>query len=140
MSQQNVEIVRRLYEAMAARDLAALAKLTPPDAEWIPDSRVGEGPIRGRDNVIRFFMDRAAMFDEIRLEPERIWEKDDKVLVFVSVTGRGQGSGAGFEIRIGHLWTVRDGVVTRGEGYGNRNEALEALGLSARDHSRSQPK
>jgi hypothetical protein len=28
-------------------------------------------------------MDRAAMFDELRSEPERIWEKDDKVLVFV---------------------------------------------------------
>jgi uncharacterized protein len=133
MSQENVEIVRRIYEAMAARDLTALAKLAHADAEWIPDSRVGEGPIRGRKKVIRFFMDRAEMFDELHWEPERLWEKDDKVLVFLSMTGRGQGSGAGFEIRIGHLWTVRDGIVTRGEGYGNRAKALEAAGLSEQD-------
>ena len=69
------------------------------------------------------------MFDELRTEPERFWETDDKVLVFVRVKGSGAASGAGFDIRIGHLWTVRDGVVVRGEGYGDRDQALEAAGL-----------
>jgi len=124
-----VEIVRRLYEAMNARELEATSELIHPDAEWIPDSRVGEGPVRGRENVIRFFTDRAEMFDEFRTEPERFWETGDKILVFVRVTGRGGASGAEFDIRIGHLWTLRDGVVVRGEGYGNRDEALEAAGL-----------
>ncbi len=130
MSGQNVEIVRRLYEAMNARDADAVTELAHPDVEWIPDSRVGEGPIRGRDNVIRFFAERAAMLDELRAETERCWGKDDRVLVFVRVTGRGHASGAEFEIRIGHLWTLRDGVVVRGEGYGDRGKALEAAGVS----------
>ena len=129
MSEENVEIVRRLYEAMNAGELEATSELIHPDAEWIPDSRVGEGPVRGRENVIRFFTDRAEMFDEFRTEPERFWETGDKILVFVRVTGRGGASGAEFDIRIGHLWTLRDGVVVRGEGYGNRDEALEAAGL-----------
>lgn len=115
---------------MDARDPETVAELAHPDVEWIPDSRVGEGPVRGRDNVIRFFADRAEMFGELRTEAERFWGKDDRVLVFVRVTGRGQASDAGFEIRIGHLWTVRDGVVVRGEGYGDRGEALEAAGVS----------
>jgi hypothetical protein len=130
VSHQNIEIVRRLYEAMNARDAEALAELAHRDAEWIPDSRVGEEPIRGREKVIGFFSDRAEMFDELRAETERIWGNDDRVLVFVRVTGRGHASGAEFEIRIAHLWTVRDGVVVRGEGYGDRGEALEAAGLS----------
>ena len=96
MSGQNVEIVRRLYEAMNARDADAVTELDHPDVEWIPDSRVGEGPIRGRDNVIRFFAERAAMLDELRAETERCWGKDDRVLVFVRVTGRGHASGAEF--------------------------------------------
>jgi ketosteroid isomerase-like protein len=78
---------------------------------------------------MRFFTERAEMFDELRTEPERFWEKDDRVVVFLRVTGRGGESGAGFEIRVGHLWTVRQGVVVRGEGYGDRSEALEAAGL-----------
>ena len=130
MSQENIEIVRRVYEAMNARDVEGAAELVHRDVIWIPDSRVGEGPIRGRANVIRFFTDRAEVFGQLDAEAERFWDKDDKVLVFVRVTGRGQASGAEFEIRIGHLWTVRDGLMVRGEGYGNRSEALEAAGVS----------
>jgi hypothetical protein len=63
------------------------------------------------------------------LEPERFLDTDDQVLVFVRTTGRGAASGAGFDIRIGHLWTLCDGVVVRGEGHANRYEALEAAGL-----------
>jgi len=129
MSQENVEIVRSLYQAMNERDLARAGELVHPDVEWVPDSRVGEGPIRGRENVLQFFGDRAEMFDEIRVEVERIWEKGERVLAFITTTGRGHASGAEFEIRIGHLWTLRDGVVVRGEGYGDRSKALEAAGL-----------
>ena len=46
------------------------------------------------------------------------------------VSGRGQASGAGFEIRVAHLWTLRDGVAIRGEGFGNRAEALKAAGIA----------
>jgi uncharacterized protein len=130
MSQENVEIVRRLYGAMDARDVEAVTELAHPDAEWIPDSRVGQGPVRGRENVIQFFTDRAEMFGELRYELERVSDTDDKVLVFLRVRGHGDASGAGFDIRIGHLWTVRDGVVVRGEGYGDRDKALEAAGLT----------
>jgi ketosteroid isomerase-like protein len=129
MSQRSLETVRRLYEAMNARDPARAVPLAHPDAEWIPDSRVAEGAIRGRDNIVRFFMDRAEMFEELRVEVERCWEKDDRVLAFVRVAGRGQASGAEFDIRIGHVWTLRDGLLVRGEGFGDRREALKAAGI-----------
>ncbi len=130
MSQKNLEIVRRVYEAMNARDFEAFDELADQDAEWIPDSRVGEGPVRGRESVLRFFTDRAEMFSEVRTEVERLWDRDDRVLAFIRVTGRGRQSEAPFDLRVGHLWTIRDGLVVRGEGYGNRDEALEAAGLS----------
>jgi ketosteroid isomerase-like protein len=52
MSEQNVEIVRRLCRAMDARDLEAVIELAHPDVEWVPDGSVGEGPVRGRKNVV----------------------------------------------------------------------------------------
>jgi uncharacterized protein len=130
MTEGNLEVVRSLYEAMEARDLEAGARLTHPDAVWVPDRRVGQEPVRGRENVIRFFTERADMFGEIHTEVERLEAVDDTVLAFIRVSGRGEASGAGFDIRIGHLWTLRDGVVVRGEGYGDRGAALEAAGLS----------
>ena len=74
-------------------------------------------------------MEQAEVFEEFRTETERFWDTDDKVLVFVRTTGRGAASGAGFDIRIGHLWTLRDGLLVRGEGHASRDDALEAAGL-----------
>jgi ketosteroid isomerase-like protein len=129
MSGKNVEIVRRVYAAMNAGDLSGVIELATPDMEWVPDPRVGEGPVRGRENVIKFFTDRASMFGEFTHEIERAWEQDEQVLVFLLVTGTGATSDAGFEIHIAHLWTLRDGVLARGQGFGDRSEALEATGL-----------
>jgi uncharacterized protein len=130
MTGDNLAVVRRLYEAMDRRDASAVAEFAHPDAEWIPDHRVGESPVRGRDNVIRFFTDRAEMFGDISTELERLWEQDDTVLAFIHVKGEGRASGAPFDLRIAHLWTLRDGRIIRGQGFGNRYEALEAAGLS----------
>jgi uncharacterized protein len=124
-----LETVERAYAALNAGDPTPVSELLHPDAEWVPDSRVGESAIRGRDNVIGFFMDRAEMFGELQFEVERCWEQGDLVLVFLRVAGSGQASGAGFEIRIAHLWTLRDGIAVRGEGFGDRAEALKAAGV-----------
>ncbi len=69
------------------------------------------------------------MFGEIDYEIEQVWDQGDQVLVFLGVSGRGSASGARFEIRIAHLWTLRDGMLARGEGFGDRTEALEAARL-----------
>jgi ketosteroid isomerase-like protein len=69
------------------------------------------------------------MFRELRMEVERTWDWDDQVLVFVRQSGRGSASGAGFEIRIAHLWTLRDGKLIRCQAFGDRDEALDAAGL-----------
>jgi uncharacterized protein len=130
MSQENVEIVRRVYHAMRVGDSSGVIEFVDPELEWIPDRRVGEGPIRGRESVIEFFTDRAAMFGQFDFELERFWEQDGQVLVFLRVSGSGAASGAGFEIHIAHLWTLRDGMLVRGEGFGDRAQALEAAGLS----------
>jgi ketosteroid isomerase-like protein len=130
MSQENVEVVRAAYAAIDARDFRRVNELARSDIEWIPDRRVGAGPIRGRDEVIEFFTGRASMFGEIDAELERVWDRGDQVLVFLRLTGSGVASGAGFDIRIAHLWTLGDGKLVRGQGFGDRAEALGASGLS----------
>jgi len=129
MSAENIEAIGNLYRAMNDRDPEAIADLVHPTAEWVPDARVGEVPVRGLDNIVRFFSDRAEMFESVATVTERLMDADDKVLAFVRITGVGRASGAEFDIRIAHLWTLRDGLIVRGEGYGDRDRALEAAGL-----------
>jgi ketosteroid isomerase-like protein len=129
MSEETCEVIRRLYRAMDAKDVEAVKGLADPELEWVPDARVGEAPVLGREQVIRFFEDRAQMFGEIQTEIERLWDTGDKVLAFIQVRGAGQSSGAAFDVRIAHLWSFSDGRVVRGEGFGDREEALEAAGI-----------
>ena len=129
MAEENVEIVRRLYEAMNAADEAAAEKLIAPDAVWVSDPRVAQPPLEGRDAVISFFNEQAEMFEGLRIDIERLFDAGDRVVAFVYITGEGRTSGAPMAIRIGHVWTIRDGTVVKGEGFGDRDEALRAAGL-----------
>ena len=137
MSAENIEAIGRLYRAMNDRDPEAITGLVHPAAEWVPDARVGEGPVRGLDNIVGFFSDRAEMFESVATVTERLVDADDKVLAFVRVTGVGRASGAEFDIRIAHLWDAprRIGRARRGlrrprPGLGGRGTG-RASGLSA---------
>jgi ketosteroid isomerase-like protein len=129
VSAENLDIVRGLYRTMNDGDVAHAAQFIHPDAEWISDVRLGQRPLRSRDTIVGYFVDLADSFDELAAEIERVWATDDRVLVFVRVVGRGLRSGADIDIRIAHLLTLRDGLIVRGEGYGNRDEALDAAGV-----------
>lgn len=128
MSQQNVEIVRRIYEAFEHRDLARGFDLVDPDFEWVPPERSFEGAVRGRDSVQRFVQDQIESLD-LHVVPEELFDKEDLVVAFVRVRARGQASGAGVEVLAANVWTFRDGRPVRGEVYAERDQALEVAGL-----------
>jgi ketosteroid isomerase-like protein len=126
VADEEIGVVRHLYEAVNRGDWDRAAALLAGEVRWIPDNRIGLGPIDGKGDVIAVFRERTELFDNFRAELQQVDRRGDRVLVFVRASGRRQESGAGFEIRIGHVWTVRDGVVVRGEGYGGREEARAA--------------
>jgi uncharacterized protein len=131
MSRENVEVVRSLYEAFDSNDTDAATRLTDPDVEWTTAERVPHaGTYRGRDRVRQFLEDQRAPFAEFLIEPEEFFERGDQVVAFLRIRARPAGSDAVVELRIGHLWTVRDGRVLRGWSYPERENALEAAGLS----------
>jgi ketosteroid isomerase-like protein len=129
MSQENVEIVRRIYTAFDQREWEQIVDLVEPDFVWVPDKRtLAHEPIRGRENVLRFFEDQIDVLD-VEVQPNEFFEKGDQVVAFVRLRGRGHASGAGYDIHVAHVWTFRAGRPVRGEGYPEREHALEAVGL-----------
>ena len=72
------------------------------------------------------------MIFEFRAEPERFFDADDRIVVFIRTLVRGRGSGAQAAVRPAHLWTIREGKVARMEVFpsAKRDQALEAVGLS----------
>lgn len=68
-------------------------------------------------------------FDDARLEAHEFIEAGDQVLVSLTVRGRGKQSGAEASWDIWLLWTLRGGKVVHGQGFTDRDEALQAAGL-----------
>ena len=125
MSGENVEVVRRIYEAW--RDGRSARDLIDDDVEYVnPPDAVEGGTRHGR----RAFAGIRDAYDDVRVEPERFFEAGTDVVVIARITGKGKGSGVDMDWRQGYIWTVRDGRAVRFRWFTKPEQALEAAGLS----------
>lgn len=127
---ENVELVRTVYDAFNRRDWGAAFRLADPDFEFSIQRGPNAGVHRGHEEVQRMLEDQASAFDLWVIEPEEFFERDDLVVAFVKFRLRPKESDAEFEIRIGNLWTTRNGKVVSARGFPEREEALKAAGLA----------
>jgi ketosteroid isomerase-like protein len=130
MSHENVEMVRAAYDAFNRRDWDATFRDAHPDFEFTIQRGPSAGTHRGREQVQALLQDQAAAFDVWAVEVEEVFDSGDQVVAFVRFRLRPKGSSAEFEIRIGNLWTFRNGKVVSTRSFPEREKALEAAGLS----------
>jgi ketosteroid isomerase-like protein len=135
MSQDNVEVIRRLYEHWARGDFSTTGFFDPE----IVYSRIGtetpgmEGEWRGLEEMSEGTRDYFRVFADLRIEAERIIDLgDDRVLVLTRQTGHGKLSGVPFDHQLGDLMTFKAGKIVAMDAYWHRAEALEAAGLTER--------
>ena len=125
MAEANVEALRRGYEALNRGDVSVVLELLHPDIEWHePEPSPDAGAHRGRDSFERFFRGWLDSFDEFRVEPEQVVERNGKLIAVVRQSGRGRASGVQIAARLAHVWTVRDGRAVRWEAVGDPEDAL----------------
>ena len=144
MSQENVEVVRRLLavwegdaQIASLRDDAAWARYKPGiEPLFTPDCTFawfggGIGPeYSGLDGFRKGWLDIYEAWESARNHFEQIVPVDDKVLVLVRLYGRIVGAEHEVETLAAGIFVVRDGKVARAEFYADRARALEAVGLS----------
>jgi ketosteroid isomerase-like protein len=129
MSQENVEIVRRFYDALNDGDWDAVFRDAHPDIELTTQRGPNAGTRRGREGVQGFGEDYLAAFDRSVIEPEQFFEKGDQVVVLVTRRARPKGGSVDIVVRNGHLWTVRDGRILSMKSFPDPEKALETAGL-----------
>jgi ketosteroid isomerase-like protein len=136
MSEENVEIVRRIYAAAARRDAIAVLAEYDSELEWdVSRSHmarlVGEGVYRGHAGLRRFFRAYHDAWDDVSYGFDELIDAGDNQVVSVDIEhARGRSSGADVELTQYAVWTIRNGKVIRAAWFSNRAEALEAAGLS----------
>ena len=134
MSQENVEIVKAKIDAYNRGDWDAFVfKDAAPGFEL--DFSRAVGPWRGvfgPDQARRVVEEIRETWESARLEPHEFIEAGDLVVVPSTQHLKGRG---GIEVVASatFVWTIRNGAIERVTMYQERQDALEAAGLSEQD-------
>ena len=125
MSDENVELVRRIHEAWDRDE--SVSGLVADDVEYVnPDYAVEPGTRRGVDTFERV----RETIEHFTLEIDRIVDTGgDDVVVLVRYTALAPASGMQLSGEQGYIWTVRDGLAMRFRWFASQREALNAVGI-----------
>ena len=138
MSQENVEIVQRSFEAFNAAlergDPGALfdSGSVAEDLEWVPFPGLPGHPpsYRGRDGFMAFMRTWTEDFEGWSIEYERLIDApDNQVVALTFQRATGKGSGVPVELHFGVVYEIEDGRVIRIRNFPDFAQALEAAGL-----------
>ena len=141
MSEENIALVRRMYEVINATDRTGDAFVDPEDVApdlWvrlaadfemhgrpdIPDSMV----YRGRESAKEFFRMLQEVWAELRWEPLEFTDLGDAIVVEVRISALGRGSEVPIEADETDVFWFRDGELVRLQGFPTKADALEAIG------------
>ena len=126
MTEDNVSIVRRNFEAYARGDIVAMLADTAEDVITTraePDA----GKWRGRDGFLEAFVEWVEGFDEFSLELTNLVETSDStVLARTHQHAVGSESGVPIEGDFWMLFTFSKGQIERVDIYASEQQALEA--------------
>jgi ketosteroid isomerase-like protein len=132
VSQENVEVVRSAYVALAEQGVEALLAFTDPQFELTNPPSLASEPdtYRGHEDVRRYFGSFGDAMEGVYLEGQEFTSVGDKVLVDTKLHARGRTTGIETEQRVFLVWTLRAGMVIGVETFAEQGQALEAVGLS----------
>jgi ketosteroid isomerase-like protein len=132
MAERNVEIVRQVYECVNQRRWDGMAELLDPNvAQYGTVGGLEEGTVvHGRSEITQMYEREADAWDRQRIEPERLIDAGDRVVVFQREYQRGRSSGLELVVETASVVDLRNGRVVRIQGYMDRGAALKAVGLS----------
>jgi len=107
------EIVASFYKKLKAGDAAGALGLMAPDIEWMTMWHYkvdGRGPERVAEGLFKPLM---AEWSSFALVPSEFIAESDSVVSLGEFTGVHGTTGKTAHARYAHVWTVKDGKITR---------------------------
>jgi ketosteroid isomerase-like protein len=131
VSEDNVELAHRAYDAFNRRDLDAFLAFNDPEVEFSARTvQMGGDPyLRGHDGLRKWWGDLFAVFPDYRVEVLEVREVGDYSIVALRARAHGLESDAPVDEALWHVHKMRDGRSTRWQPFRSEAEALEAAGL-----------
>ena len=115
MSEENIAVVRELYEAFGRGDVPAVLAGFDENIEWnesagMPYGGQYHGPQAVAENV---FGPVTNDFDGFSVEPEKVLADGDLVVVLLTYRGTAKATGKELRMPAAHTWIVRDGKIAK---------------------------
>jgi ketosteroid isomerase-like protein len=129
MSQENVEIVRRMYESFHAGDAEGALSYFDPEVMFDASVRVDSGIGHGREELAAMVAQWVGGWEQWRETIEQMHDFGSQVCVVTTQRGRGKGSGIEVEDRYVVLYEIEGDKISSMTLYTTPEEALEAAGL-----------
>jgi ketosteroid isomerase-like protein len=134
MSEENVDVVRRAWEAAANEplDWSAVASLYDPqhvlESQW---GGVNNTAYRGAQGYQKFLADVRETWDDWQQQLDEVIDAGgDSVVVAARLVAKGKLSATPVNQTYGVVFTLDQGRIVRTQAFLTLNEALEAVGLS----------
>lgn len=128
MSQENVEIVRRVFAMWAVGDFSE-GDAFHPDVEFDMVDWPEAGSSRGVAEMRRTWMAALAAWEDFRAAPGEFTDVGPNVVVITHVNARGKESGVDVTADTATVWTFDEGKIVRLGLYWDIPKALEAAGV-----------
>ncbi len=129
MSQENVNLIRSLYEGWLRGEIG-IDKLDPEISMAESPTLPGAVSASGIEAVERYMRSFAKHWENISFEPQEYVDAGEQVVVVARLIGSGKKSGVEVTRTWAYVWTVRERKALSMVGYADRAEALEAVGLA----------
>jgi hypothetical protein len=128
MPDDNIDAIRRVYDALASRDASAIQEVFAPDVtiRQSPELPWG-GDYEGLDGAFTFFLTLVEHI-ESQVTTDSLFAAGDHVVQTGRTRGTVRANGASFDIPEVHVWELRDGKVVRYQVYIDTPTMLDALG------------
>ena len=132
---EELDRLRKMYDRLQRRDLDGAVGCFHADVELRPAIQVPDAPggvpglIRGAAAVRRFWENGIDSFDEFAVEPLEIRRLADGRILMVERWRMRSRHGIELDHELTDVYSFRDGLIARVEGFQDRSEAFEAVGL-----------
>jgi ketosteroid isomerase-like protein len=127
MSQENVEVVRELWDAYSRGDFDHVLAVADPNVVMMS---LEEGPLYGSDAVRRNYERWNEAWEGPEATVEEVIGIRDYVFVMARFRGRGRASGVEVDGHFYVVYRMRNRMILRVDEFSDKAQALEAAGLS----------
>ena len=134
MSEDNLDVIRRGYEAFGRGDINTLLDSFDEQISWVtpgPRELKTSGRRTGRQEVGEFFASVNELFDIQRFEPKEFIAQGDRVVVVGSETARARSTGNVVDVDWVHVFTMRNGKVVAFQEFFDTAAVVAALSAAS---------